>query len=366
MYNEHNTTNQQSTSSQRRAKHQNQRGELTINPQIANSSILQSTLRKYKHIKQQGLLLTINFRTVDDYLHKLQVCSEAINVCGSLALVYLAAAVSDFYIPEEKRVLHKIQSRDYGIKSQASSSIVSTSSFGGESISSSSDATETTTMQIQSDNTLTLKLYPVPKVIPALRTKWCPNAFVISFKLETDLSILQQKSVLAMERNDVHMVIGNELSTRYEKVFILSRENEDEDFDADMLDDGVRNNGSHDDTATDLPKGYHIAKVTAGNVDELESATIEYVVRRHFHYISTNVNDTTMPNLKSAAELTAGQTLHAKSLHDERLNTSYRKLQRERLKVRVVELAWNVAGSALGMAISIGIARLMQGRQQYR
>ena len=364
MYNEHNTANQQSTYSQRRAKHQNHRGELTINPQIANSSILQSTLRKYKHVKQLGLLLTINFRTVDDYLHKLQVCSEAINVCGSLALVYLAAAVSDFYIPEEKRVLHKIQSRDYGIKSQASSSIVSTSSFGGES--SSSDARETNTMQIQSDNTLTLKLYPVPKVIPALRTKWCPNAFVITFKLETDSSILQQKSVLAMERNDVHMVIGNELSTRYEKVFILSRKNKDEDFDADMLDDSVGNNGSHDDTVTDLPKGYHIAKVTAGNVDELESATIEYVVRRHFHYISTNMNDTTMPNLKSAAELTAGQTLLAKSLHDERLNTSYRHLQRERLKARVAELAWNVAGSALGMAISIGIARLMQGRQQYR
>ena len=371
MYNEHNTTNQQQhtnlISSRRRANQQNQRGELAINPQIANSSILQSTLRSYKHIKQQGLLLTINFRTVDDYLHKLQVCSEAINVCGSLALVYLAAAVSDFYIPEEKRTLHKIQSRDYGIKSQASSSIVSTSSFGGES-SSSSDATETNTMQIQSDNTLTLTLYPVPKVIPTLRIKWCPNAFVISFKLETDLSILHQKSVLAMERNDVHMVIGNELSTRYEKVFILSRKNKDDDFDADMmLDEGVRNNGGQpDDKATGLPKGFHIAKVTAGNVDELESATIEYVVRRHFHYISTNMNDTRMPNLKSAAELTARQTLHAKSLHDERLDNSYRQLQRERLKARVAELAWNVAGSALGMAISIGIARMMQGRQQYR
>ena len=78
------------------------------------------------------------------------------------------------------------------------------------------------------------------------------------------------------------------------------------------------------------------------------------------------MNDTRMPNLKSAAELTARHTLHAKSLHDERLDNSYRQLQRERLKARVAELAWNVAGSALGMAISIGIARMMQGRQQYR
>jgi len=361
--NNQNQGNNHTTKSISRSK---QRGELSLNPRLVNSPLLQSTLRTYKHIQQQGLLLTIDFRTVDEYLHKLQLCSESLNICGSLGLVYLAAAVSDFYIPEEKKVLHKIQSRDYGIKSQASSSA---SSFeeNDEAVNA---------MQVQSDNTLTLTLYPVPKVIPSLRKQWCPNAFVISFKLETDSSILQQKSVLAMGRNDVHLVIGNELATRYEKVFILSRKN---DGFVDSLDeDGALSRYHGDDAggAPDLPEGYQIAEVTAAhglamssplgssNVDALEYATIEHVVRRHFHYISTNIGGgSTTPNLASAAEMTTRQTLHATSLHEERLNNNDRQLQRERLKARVAELAWQAAGSAVGIALSYGIARMLQGRQ---
>ena len=358
MYSSSNSNEQtnQYPKQQTKSRRSNERGEVSINPKLAQSSILQSTLRQYKHIKQQGMLITINFQTVDDYLHKLQLCSEAINMGGSLGLVYLAAAVSDFYIPQEKRALHKIQSRDYGIKSQASSSIESSSS-GDENGNTGDNNNIENTMQIQEDNTLTLKLYPVPKVIPTLRKEWCPNAFAVSFKLETDSTILQQKAVLAMKRNNVHMIVGNELSTRYEKVFILSHKIDG--FDNDAF-------GRGEDKA-DLPEGYHIAKVTADNVDELESATIEYVVRRHFHYISTNINDsdgtTTMPNLMSASEMTACHVLRAKSIHDERIVNTYRQLQYESLKSRVGEIAWNVFGSALGMCISYGIGRMIQSRQ---
>ncbi|KAL7543327.1 hypothetical protein ACHAXR_012679 [Thalassiosira sp. AJA248-18] len=373
------------SSNSRAKKHRD--GELSLNPRLVHSPLFQSTIRAYKRIKQQGLLLTINFRTVDDYLHKLQMCSEAVNMCGSLAVVYLAAAVSDFYIPDEEKVLHKIQSRDYGIKSQASSMA---SSFGssnnnhGESSSSSAEDDEENKMQIQSDNTLTLTLYPVPKVIPSLRKKWCPNAYVISFKLETDPMILRQKAVMAMQRNDVHLVIGNELATRYEKVFIVSHKNGD--FVDDSLNEALHDASDDDDEVVeDLPKGYQIAEVTAShglamsgcgsssspsssfstatttNVDALEHATIEYVVRRHFHYISTNINGgTVVPNLSnnstssssSAADMAASHVLQAASLHEERLNSTFRQLQREKLKARVSELAWNMAGSALGMAIS--------------
>jgi len=345
-------THQQYPKQQTKSRRSNHRGEISINPKLAQSSILQSTLRQYKHVKQQGMLITINFQTVDDYLHKLQLCSEAINMSGSLGLVYLAAAVSDFYIPQEKRALHKIQSRDYGIKSQASSSIESSSSENGNT---DDNNNIENTMQIEEDNTLTLKLYPVPKVIPTLRKEWCPNAFVVSFKLETDSTILQQKAVLAMKRNNVHIIVGNELSTRYEKVFILSHKIDD--FDTDAI-------GREDDKA-DLPEGYHIAKVTADNVDELESATIEYVVRRHFHYISTNISGSgsTMPNVTSAAEMTACQVLQAKSIHDERIVNTYRQLQYESLKSRAGEIAWNVFGSALGMCVSYGIGRMIQSRQ---
>ena len=333
------------------------RGELSLNHRLVNSTTLQATIRTYKHIHQQGLLLTINFETVDDYLQKLQLCSEAISIAGPLGLVFLAAAVSDFYIPKEKRAMHKIQSRDYGIKSQASSSNASSISEEGNNAGDSN-------MQVQSDNTLTLTLYPVPKIIPTLRQVWCPNAFVVGFKLETDQTILRQKSVIAMEKNNVHLVIGNELATRYEKVFILSRGGSDIDLENDEV--VVSNNGCEQYGASELPDGYHVSEVTASHGFDLEYATIEYVARHHFHYISTNENiSSTGLKLKlSPAELVVETTLKAKKNHDERLGAQYRQLQRERLKVRVIDFAWNAAGSVLGMAISYGIGRMLSGRQQ--
>jgi len=68
--------------------------------------------------------------------------------------------------------------------------------------------------------------------------------------------------------------------------------------------------------------------------------------------------------MSSAAETTARQTLEATSLHEERLVSAQRRLQRERLKAKVAELAWNAAGSALGIALSYGISKMLQGRQQ--
>lgn len=342
------------------------RGELSLNHRLVNSTTLQATIRTYKHIHQQGLLLTINFETADDYLQKLQLCSEAINIAGPLGLVFLAAAVSDFYIPKEKRAMHKIQSRDYGIKSQTSSSNVS-------STSEEDNASGDNNMQVQSDNTLTLTLYPVPKIIPTLRQVWCPNAFVVGFKLETDPSILRQKSVIAMEKNNVHLVIGNELATRYEKVFILSRGGSDIDLEDD--DGAVRSNGCEKYGASELPDGYHVSEVTAAHgialsgsgmnddqnkTDALEYATIEYVVRHHFR----NLSSTGLNEKLSPAELVVETTLKAKKNHDERLGAQYRQFQRERLKARVADFAWNAAGSVLGMAISYGIGRMLSGRQQ--
>ena len=348
------------------------RGELALHSRLVNSTTLQASIRTYKYIKRQGLLLTITFQTVDEYLQRLQLCSEAVNIAGSLGLVYLAAAVSDFYIPPEKRVLHKIQSRDYGVQSMAPTSVSS-------SLEEEQDVNSTleNPMQLKSDNTLNLTLYPVPKVIPRIRQKWCPNAFVVSFKLETDLSILRQKSVLALQTNDVHLVIGNELASRYEKVFILSRGGIEDDDSVDRVDkNNVIRVGRRCDQygAAELPDGYHVSEVTAAHgiaenrnkIDSLEYATIEYVVRRHFHYISSDVGNCAVNPITgqklSAAEMAAETTLAARVNHEKRLQSLYRRLQSERLKARVFDLAWNMAGSALGMAMSYCIARMMSSR----
>jgi phosphopantothenate-cysteine ligase len=51
-----------------------------------------------------GTLLLVEFNTLSDYLFLLRTMAEALGNLGSQIMFYLAAAVSDFYIPEESMV----------------------------------------------------------------------------------------------------------------------------------------------------------------------------------------------------------------------------------------------------------------------
>ena len=379
------------------------RGELALHPKLADSSVLRSALRECARVRRRRSLLTVEFRSVDEYLVRLRLCSEALDACGSLGLAYLAAAVSDFHVPEGCRSTHKIQSRDYGIGPSPPSPPSSSSSAAAAAAASvATDAAAgraeedrgrgsdggggggggaRDAMRINPDGTLSLTLHPVPKAIPALRRLWCPEAFVVSFKLETDPGILRAKSILAMDKSGVHLVVGNVLSTRYERVFVMSRSREFDGEGGDVVvPDPAEEEGRGAETTTaagsdDPPPGgghgYRVREIAAGGTggpDALESATIEYVTTRHFYHISSCVSgggDSSPDGVRaSAAELAARRTLEARALHEDRLDGDRRRLRREMLITRASELAWNVAGSALGMALSYGIARMLQGRQQ--
>ena len=75
-------------------------------------------LRAYKLVRQQGLLLSIPFVTVADYLFLLRgiarVLGTATDIKGNpvsrSAMYYLAAAVSDFFIPRQKMVGARLES----------------------------------------------------------------------------------------------------------------------------------------------------------------------------------------------------------------------------------------------------------------
>ena len=62
------------------------------------------------HAKFKKRLLNIPFVTLGEYLHKLKAVAEVVG--NRHALFVLAAAVSDFYIPDKKMITHKIQSRE--------------------------------------------------------------------------------------------------------------------------------------------------------------------------------------------------------------------------------------------------------------
>ena len=84
------------------------RGKLALHPRIADSSALRSALREYARVRHRRSLLTVKFCSLDEYLDRLRLCLEALDVCGSMGLAYLAAAVSNFHVPGGCRLAHKI------------------------------------------------------------------------------------------------------------------------------------------------------------------------------------------------------------------------------------------------------------------
>lgn len=106
---------------------------------------------------------------------------------------YLAAAVSDFYLPPDKMAEHKIQSR-------SSSAQLEGSLIEGEP--------------------LTLTLDPVPKLLGQLKV-WHPDAVVISFKLETDSELLVKKAQSAISKYGVDLVVANLLQLRMDECVMV-------------------------------------------------------------------------------------------------------------------------------------------------
>lgn len=61
-------------------------------------------LTTYKAVHSAGTLHTLTFVTVNDYLWLLRAVSQELSVMRRKAMYYLAAAVSDFFLPTEKMV----------------------------------------------------------------------------------------------------------------------------------------------------------------------------------------------------------------------------------------------------------------------
>lgn len=130
----------------------------------------------------QERLLAIGFNTIFDYLFLLRECSQAVADAGTAATILLAAAVSDFYVPESEMATEKIQSRAH--------------------------------------DGLTVQLRNVPKLLGAVRL-WAPQAFILSFKLETNPNILLAKAAGALKKYKVDAVCSNVLQTIRDWVTIV-------------------------------------------------------------------------------------------------------------------------------------------------
>ncbi len=128
-------------------------------------------------------MLEVHFTSLSDYLWLLRAVCQLLAPFGSRAMLYLAAAVADFYIPAGKMSEHKLQS---------------------------------------SDGAPEVHLALVPKMLAPLVKDWVPKAFVVSFKLETDPDLLVPKAKQALEKYGHRTVVGNLLHTRKTRVLLVS------------------------------------------------------------------------------------------------------------------------------------------------
>lgn len=68
-------------------------------------------LKAYKEAQTAGTLLQMDFSTVNDYLWILREMARVMGILGRRGMFYLAAAVSDFFLPLDRMVCLSLSSR---------------------------------------------------------------------------------------------------------------------------------------------------------------------------------------------------------------------------------------------------------------
>jgi len=189
----------------------------------ANQKIRNLLAFHERAVKVENRLLMVPFTSLSDYLWCLRSASTRLDSAfGQRCLLYLAAAVSDFYIPSSSLPEHKIQS---------------------------------------SEGTPDVKLQMVPKMLNPLVKHWTIHgAKTVSFKLETDPSLLLEKAKKALETYGHAMVIANLLNERKRTVQIV----QGKDDKATVVDISL--------SPEDLKSGL-----------EIEEKIVDFVVKHHIN-----------------------------------------------------------------------------------
>ncbi|KAM3069600.1 Phosphopantothenate--cysteine ligase cab2 [Clarireedia jacksonii] len=189
--------------------HEGPDGSVVANDEYREKML--KVLRKYNTAKSKNLLLTLPFTTITDYLFVLRSIAQLMRPLGPRGLLYLAAAVSDFFVPPERMVEHKIQSTN-----------ATDTNIGGHKETKEEEFDNfDSSPAIPRSKRLIIDLDPVPKFLKNLVDGWAPEGMIVSFKLETDPEILVHKAQYSLDRYQHHLVIGNLLATRkWEVVFV--------------------------------------------------------------------------------------------------------------------------------------------------
>jgi phosphopantothenate-cysteine ligase len=203
--------------------HEGPDGSVVANEEYREKMLM--VLRQYNSAKSQNLLLMLPFTTITDYLFVLRSVAQLMRPLGPNGLLYLAAAVSDFFVPPERMAEHKIQSTN------ATDSVETTNCKRTDDADNENAIEDEETFdnfdslpKVPRSKRLIVDLDPVPKFLKNLVDGWAPEGMIVSFKLETDPTILVHKALYSLERYQHHLVIGNLLATRKWEVVFVSRD----------------------------------------------------------------------------------------------------------------------------------------------
>lgn len=200
-------------------------GEVVVNPQYRDK--MARVLRKYNEAKASNRLLMLPFVTITDYLFELRAVAQLMRPLGPSGLLYLAAAVSDFFLPPDRMAEHKIQSTDAADAAKRTEAAAADDVDPAENDDEEEEEEEEafdnfdSSPRVPRSKRLIVDLDPVPKFLHNLVSDWSPGCYIVSFKLETDPTILVHKARYSLARYQHNLVIGNLLSTRkWEVVFV--------------------------------------------------------------------------------------------------------------------------------------------------
>ena len=130
-------------------------------------------------MKELGTLHTVTFVTVDDYLFLLRGMAGVLggnSGPGRMVMYYLAAAVSDFFLPRQKMVsmLHTLLSSiKFPLRINADDLAFTQAEH-----------------KIQSGKgSLHIEMDQVPKILKPLVNEWTPEGYIVSFKVRIALLV---------------------------------------------------------------------------------------------------------------------------------------------------------------------------------
>jgi phosphopantothenate-cysteine ligase len=154
--------------------------DMAVRPEVVEAE------KRRRAALRSGQLVEVPFVTVGEYLCAVTECVSLLSGLREALTVILAAAVSDFFIPTSKMSEHKIQSGQ-----------------GGRG--------------------LDLHLEGVPKAVP-LWIAAAPGSRFITFKLETDDTILVAKATAALDGYGHYAVVANTLAKRSQQLLVITRD----------------------------------------------------------------------------------------------------------------------------------------------